>query len=80
MEKYVLRSDFHAIDMADVNVVLGYPWMESVGTININVQKKFLKLWYKKNKITLHDVSLVSKKGICEKEKKLLQSLKMNHR
>ncbi len=32
--------------------------MESVGTININVQKKFLKLWYKKKKITLQDISI----------------------
>jgi hypothetical protein len=36
-----------------VDIVLRYPWIESVGTININVQKKFLNLWYKKNKITL---------------------------
>jgi hypothetical protein len=28
MEKYVLHSYFHAIDMADVDIVLGYPWME----------------------------------------------------
>ena len=41
-----------------MDVVLGYPWMESVGTININVQKKFLKLWYKKKKITLQDISI----------------------
>ena len=32
--------------------------MELVGTININVQKKFLKLWYKKKKITLQDISI----------------------
>jgi len=32
--------------------------MESVDTININVQKKFLKLWYKKKKITLQDISM----------------------
>ena len=32
--------------------------MESVGTININVQKKFLKLWYKKKKIILWDISI----------------------
>jgi hypothetical protein len=53
MEKYVLHSDFHAIDMVDEDIVLGYPWMESVGTVNINMKKKFLKLWYKKKKITL---------------------------
>jgi len=32
--------------------------MESAGTININVQKQFLKLWYKKKKITLQDISI----------------------
>lgn len=44
MDKYVLHSNFYASNMANVDVVLGYPWMEEVGTININVQKKFLKL------------------------------------
>ena len=36
--------------------------MQSVGTININVEKKFLKLWYKKNKITLQDMSRIPQK------------------
>ena len=44
MDKYVLHSNFFASNMDNVNVVLGYPWMESIGTININVQKKFLNL------------------------------------
>lgn len=35
--------------------------MESIGTIHINVQKKFLKLWYNKKKITLKDISLILK-------------------
>jgi hypothetical protein len=58
IDKYVLHSDFYVMNMDKVDIVLGYPWIESVGTININVQKKFLKLWYKKKKITLKDVSL----------------------
>ena len=58
MEDYVLHFDFHAINMDNVDIVLGYPWMKSVGTININAKKKFLKLWYKKTKITLQDISL----------------------
>ena len=58
MDKYVLHLNFYDVDMDDVDVVLGYPWMESIGTININVKKKFLKLWYKKKKITLQDISL----------------------
>jgi hypothetical protein len=53
MDKYVLHSYFYVMDMDEVDIVLGYPWIESVGTININVKKKFLQLWYKKNKITL---------------------------
>jgi hypothetical protein len=28
MDTYVLHSDFHAIDMDDVDIVLGYPWMD----------------------------------------------------
>jgi len=48
----VLHSYFYAIYMDDVEIVLGDPCMNSVGTFNINVQKKFLKLWYNKNKIT----------------------------
>jgi hypothetical protein len=34
VDKYVLHSYFYAVDMDDVNI-LGYPWMDSVGTINI---------------------------------------------
>jgi len=37
MDKYVLHGDFYTSDMDNMDVVLGYPWMESVGTININV-------------------------------------------
>ena len=58
MDKYVLHDDFYTSEMDNMDVVLGYTWMKSMGTININVQKKFLKLWYKKKKITLHDISI----------------------
>jgi hypothetical protein len=49
MDKYLLHSIFYAMDMDEVEIVLGYPWIESMGTIDINVQKKFLILWYKEN-------------------------------
>ena len=58
MDKYVLHCDFYTSDMDNMDVVLGYPWMESVGTVNINVQKILLKLWYKKKKIRLQDISI----------------------
>jgi hypothetical protein len=72
MDKYVLHSDFYAMNMDEVDIVLGYPWIESVGTININVKKKFLKLWYKKKKITLQDVSLSKKDGPMEASKEVI--------
>ena len=37
--------------------------MKYIGTFNINVQNKFLKLWYKKTNITLHDISLTKLEG-----------------
>ena len=61
MDKYVLHSNFCAIDMNDVDVILRYPYMATIVTMNINVEKKFVKLWYKKNKFTLKDVSLSKK-------------------
>jgi len=37
MDKYVLYLDFYVMDMDEVDIVLGYFWIESVGIININV-------------------------------------------
>jgi hypothetical protein len=72
MDKYVLHSYFYAMDMDEVDIVLGYPWIESVGTININVQKIFLNLWFKKNKITLKYVSLSKTEGPMTSSTKVL--------
>jgi hypothetical protein len=72
MDKYVLHSYFYAMDMDEVDIVFGYPWIESVGTININVQNNCLKLWYKKKKITLQDVSLSKKYGPMEASKDVI--------
>ena len=58
--------------MDDVDIVLGYSLMDSVDTFNINVQKKFLKLWYKKKKITLQDVSLSKKDEPMEASKEVI--------
>ena len=45
MGNYMFHYDFHARDMDNVDIVLGYPPMKSMGIININVEKKFLNLW-----------------------------------
>ena len=68
MDKYVLHSNFYTIDMYDLDVVLGYPWMDSIGIVNINLQKKFLKLWYKKKKITLQDISLFKQENVSTRK------------
>jgi hypothetical protein len=60
------------MDMDEMDIVLGYPWIESMGTININVQNKLLKLWYKKNKIALKNVSLNKKYGPTEANKEVI--------
>jgi hypothetical protein len=72
MDRYVLHSYFYAMDMDEVDISLGYPWIESMHTINVNVKNIFLKLWYKKNKITLQDVSLNKKYGPMEASKEVI--------
>jgi hypothetical protein len=42
--KITMHSSVHAIDMVDVDIVLGYPWMESIDIVNINVKNKFINL------------------------------------
>lgn len=58
MDKYMLHCDFYTSDMDNMDVVLGYPWMESMGTVNISVQNKFPKLQYKNKKSTLQDICI----------------------
>lgn len=72
VENYVLHSNFYASDMANVDVFLGYPWMESISTININMQKEFMKLWYKKKKIKLEDISINKQVDSKEVEAKII--------
>ena len=43
IDKYVLHSSFYVVNINDVDIVLGYPWMDSVGTVNINVKKLFFE-------------------------------------
>lgn len=60
MDKYVFYSNFHVIYMDNVDIFLGYTWIRSMGTINC-IEEFFLKLWYKKKKATLQDISLTTK-------------------
>ena len=50
MDKYVFHLDLYAIYMDDIDIILGYPWMDSIGASNINMENKFLNILYKKKK------------------------------
>ena len=41
--EYVLNSPIIAITMGGVDVVLGVQWLQSLGTMDFNFQKKFMK-------------------------------------
>jgi hypothetical protein len=69
MEKCEFHSNFHAINMNGVDFILGYHWMESIGIVNVNVQKDFLKIWYNEKKITLQDMYLTNQEGPIGKSK-----------
>lgn len=56
LDKYVFHFAFYALDMDAVDIIFGYPWMVSIGTININVEEIFLKLLYKNKKIKLQHI------------------------
>jgi hypothetical protein len=74
MDKYVVHSYFQAIDINDVDVILGYSCMDLMDTINVNVSNFFIKLWYKKKKITLQDMSLSKKEGTMGVAKEVLSN------
>jgi hypothetical protein len=54
-----------------------YPWMKTNGIVNMNVEKNFVKLWYKKNKIAFQDVSLNRKEGPMGESKEIIVESKV---
>jgi hypothetical protein len=55
IDNYIFVSQFivKSIDLEDVDIVLGFDWMETLGTFFLNAQNKFLTFFYKKKRITL---------------------------
>jgi hypothetical protein len=62
LEDYKLVSNFEVTTIyeKEVDIVLGSTWLETLGSLILNFEKKFLMFSYKKKKITLHDVSMNS--------------------
>jgi hypothetical protein len=62
LEDYKLVSNFEVTTIyeKEVDIILGSTWLETLGSLILNFEKKFLMFSYKKKKITLHDVSVKS--------------------
>jgi hypothetical protein len=43
MEEYILDSPMVAIQMGDVDIVLGVQWLQSLGTMALNFQELFIR-------------------------------------
>ena len=58
--KLVLNFEVKTIYEKEVDVILGSTWLETMSSLILNLEKKFLMFSYKKKKIKLHDVSVHS--------------------
>ena len=47
MGEYVLNSPMIAIPMGGANVFLGVQWLQSLGIVDFNIQKLFMKFSWK---------------------------------
>jgi hypothetical protein len=62
IDNYIFESQFivKSIDLEDVYTFLGFDWMETLGMLFINAQKKILTFFYKKERITSQDFTMES--------------------
>ena len=44
----------------DGDIILGLPWIKTLGTFILNVEKKFMAFSYKQNRITFQDITMKS--------------------
>ena len=58
--KLLLNFEVTTIYEKEVYMILGSTWLDTLGSLILNFEKKFLMFSYKKKKITLHDISVKS--------------------
>ena len=77
---FILKFFVQSLLINDSDIVLGSPWIETLGSFILNMKKKFLTLSHKKKKIMLQDVTLkpnsVTPEDIQEISKVILQESK----
>ena len=55
MSIFTSQLNVATIYLNEVDIILGSPWMETLGTFILNTKKKFLTFSYKKKNITLQN-------------------------
>ena len=59
---------FKSLWSSNGDLVLGLPWLETLGNFILNVENKFLILPYKMNKIILQDINMKSRSEVASSE------------
>ena len=59
---YMVTSKFIVSSLwrFDGDIILGLPWIKTLGTFILNVEKKFLTFSYKRKRITFQDITMKS--------------------
>ena len=67
---YIGVSQFmvKSLQSSDNDIILGLPWIETLGTFILNAENKFLTFPYKKKKITLQDINMMSESKLVSFE------------
>ena len=84
---FTLQFTVKTLSFDDSDIVLGSPWMETLGSFILNMRNNFLTFYYKKKKIMLQDVTLKPNsvmpedtqeisKVILQESKKAIQNMK----
>ena len=55
--RYISQFNVTQLIKRDVGIVLGSPWLETLGNFILNMEIKFLTFSYKKKKVTLQDIT-----------------------
>ena len=57
MREYVLNSPMISIPMGGVDVVLSVQWLQSLGTVDLNFQKNFMKFSWEDKEYELNGIT-----------------------
>jgi len=64
VSQFIVKSLWSSND----DLVLGLPWLKTLGNFILNAEKKFLTFPYKKKKITLSDINMKTDSEVASSE------------